>query len=338
VSILRDYKLGLVARCDNGGLGIETLEFYRALRPEKVLCVCATYENFPERFPGAIVTDLHPTEAQMCQFLDGLDSVLTVETPYNWDLFRAARSFGVRSVLKVNYEWLEYHSKPDLYALPNEWHFEDVPNEKQVIPLPVDLERFQFRQRSTARTFLHVVGHDAGYDRNGTKTLLSAIPQVKAPVQFLIRSQIPRSRWNSMLVGDPGNFDPRVRVFDFDLLDNESLYEQGDVLVVPRRYGGQSLVMDEAAACGMPMVASFMEPQRTLFAGSAVFAALRDLAAIRIKQEVEYGETDPGALAAVIDTLASEYGEHAIPEWSRAGRAGIEARSWQPWIDALRPR
>lgn len=326
-------RLGLIARCDNGGLGIESVEFARALSPARVLCVCGAYENHPERFPGAQLTDLHPSEAEVDRFLDpeAIDCVLTVETPYNWELFSMARRRRIRTVMKVNYEWLEMRGRPDAYVLPNGWHFDDVPNPKHVAALPVDLERFAFVERRSARTFLHVAGHNAGYDRNGTAVLMQALKYVRSDVRVLVRSQLPVARFAAFFNGSQAVGDPRVQFVGHDLAENEKLYEGGDVLVLPRRYGGQSLVMEEAAACGMPMILSDMEPQRSLFRGGAArFVPLQDANRLRIKTEIEIGHPSPWELASAMDAMAAEPPEKLAAR-SRAARAAVEGRSWDAW-------
>jgi len=249
-----------------------------------------------------------------------------------------ARQRGIRSVLKVNYEWLEFHSKPDLYAAPNAWHFSDIPEPKAIIPLPVDLERFKFRQRTQARTFLHVVGHDAGHDRNGTTIFVDALKHVRSDVRFLVRAQVPLVRLRAFDHGMRLFEDERLHIWCEDVAANESLYASSDVLVFPRRYGGQSLVMDEAAACGLPMITTYMEPQRTLFRASSIFCGLRDVSTVRVKREVECADVDPKLLAAWIDTAASGTWDGMIARMSTDARATIAERSWKAWVEALQPR
>lgn len=329
------YKLGLVARCDNGGLGIESMEFAKNLQPDKVLCVMAGYQNYPERFPGCIKTDLNPTDGQVRDFLEGLDSVLTIETPYSRELFSMARYFNVRTVLKVNYEWLEEWMQPDLLVFPNRWH---SPEGATVIPLPIDPTRFKFRERTQAKTFLHIVGHDAGYDRNGTAILAQAIPLVKSDVTFIIRSQVPHYRLKAWQGYRSQFADPRVVMADQESADNASLYDVGDVLVMPRRYGGQSLTMEEAALTGMPILTTFMEPQASMFIGGAACVSPGEMTRIRIKTEVEYANPDPAHLAQVIDYLCYLASDDYIKYLSRMVHHEVEVRAWKPWIDALRPR
>ena len=45
----QNVRIGIVARCDNGGLGVMTFDFFRNLMVEKVLVISASYENYHDR-------------------------------------------------------------------------------------------------------------------------------------------------------------------------------------------------------------------------------------------------------------------------------------------------
>jgi hypothetical protein len=56
---------------------------------------------------------------------------------------------------------------------------------------------------------------------------------------------------------------------------------------------------------------------------------------LRIKTEIEIGHPSPWELAAAIDAMAAEPAE-MIAARSKAARASVEWRSWEPWQAALR--
>ena len=51
-------KLGLIARMDNTGLGVQTTEFYKNMYPDKTMVVDISHLNgtkqYPERYPDAV--------------------------------------------------------------------------------------------------------------------------------------------------------------------------------------------------------------------------------------------------------------------------------------------
>src|SRR5690242_3531040 len=97
---------------DNGGLGVQTKEFYDHMNPDKTLAVDLSeqtgYMSFPERYPNAIF-DKYPLDTKrIAEFLDGLDVVFTAESPYNYALFDMARERGITTIQQYNYEQIDY--------------------------------------------------------------------------------------------------------------------------------------------------------------------------------------------------------------------------------------
>src|ERR1700722_8871073 len=208
-----------------------------------------------DRFPGAMVCNgWQPPVHQLADFLAGLDVVLSCETPYGPDLLPMARRMGVRSVICPNYEFLDRSHQPDVWAVPSLWHWDEIPEPKFHLPVPIALDRFRaydhealYWQGDAARcpnkgprTFLHIVGRPAIFDRNGTPDVLAALRYVKSDIRLILRCQdtsylqqlgihahVPT---NGELVIDSGD----VR----DYWDN---YAEGDVPLLPRRYGGLCL-------------------------------------------------------------------------------------------------
>ncbi len=101
-------KLGLIARADNGGLGSQTWELYRHLKPHKTMVIDLSglnhFPQFPERYPGAMFITGVPTLEDLSDFLQGVDTILTVETPYNHQIFAMARERGIKSALQYNFD------------------------------------------------------------------------------------------------------------------------------------------------------------------------------------------------------------------------------------------
>jgi glycosyltransferase involved in cell wall biosynthesis len=73
----------------------------------------------------------------------------------------------------------------------------------------------------------------------------------RAPFELVIKSQEPLK---------PLLRDPRIRWDSSDPDDRAGLYEGLDALILPHRYGGLCLPMNEALTSGLPVIMSNMSP------------------------------------------------------------------------------
>ncbi len=335
-------RLGLIVRADNGGLGSQTLELYRWLRPAKTLVVDISgynkqwgqygYDNHFERFTDGDVTisTNFPNNSQIDAFLDDVDVVFTVESPYTHYLFEAARARGVKTVQQYNYEFLDYFihpdwPKPDLLLAPSMWHYAEVAEKAEewgcqikYLPVPTNRTIFPYRQRTQAKKFLHIAGHNTYEDRNGTQLVLETIPFVKADVEFTIRSQyeIPA------LVDDY-----RVKVIVGDAPNYWESYNEEDVTILPRRYGGLSLQLNEAMSLGMIPIMTDIEPQNGFLHPDSLVPAEMYMS-IAPRTPIDVYRCTPQDLAARIDWLAaqpeekikelSEHSNKTVVGWAEA--------------------
>jgi hypothetical protein len=198
-------RLGLIARADNRGLGQQTWAAYRNLKPAKTMVVdCPSAQPLKlhlDRFPDATVIHGLPNSYEIERFLDGVDTVYTAETGYSnalWDL--AARA-GVRTVLHANYEFLDPHDHPTVWAAPSPWNIGNWPAGTVQLPVPIETDRLTPEKHGyTARRFLHIVGRPAIHDRNGTLDLLLSLQHVTATIEVTIKCQQPG--WVGGLIND----------------------------------------------------------------------------------------------------------------------------------------
>lgn len=237
-------KIGLIGTENRTGIGTQSAEFARHMRPEKVLVTDLTRlhaensRNQKQVTNGRWFDDFErmtvdgiPDERACKWLLDGIDALFVIETPLNWDIFKWAREQNVRSYLQVNVEFFEYAMrevpKPDVFLMPTEWGKEYVETfgKSVYLPVPIATDRIKHRDITKAEKFIHVAGYQAFADRNGTEIVKS----MNYPVT--IHNQAENETDNYW-----------------------DLYDDGDVLVLPRRYGGLSLVLQEATAAGMPVL------------------------------------------------------------------------------------
>lgn len=263
-------RLGIVARGDNGGLATMTGEAARHLHPERVLLIDLGDKGRgacrPERFPGAMVNrgmDHELTPETVRHFAEGLDVIYMAETSYADHFCDTARSVGARTVLHAMPELMRRdYSPPDAVWLPTTWEAHRLPG-ATVVPVPVARDRLAPRLRSECRTFLHVAGTKF-HDRNGTRLTLAATRRMTQPCRLVVHG------WTGHLPDRLG----RVMVERHrEANDYWQIYPSyADVLVMPRRYAGLSLPVQEAASLGMGLVMLDLPPYNGALAPESLVA------------------------------------------------------------------
>ena len=322
--------LGFIARCDNTGQGVESVELISHIMPDRTLVALAKlFGDVPERFaacPEVKFLDRFPTPQEADAFLSGLDTLFCIETPYDWSLLETARKKQVKTILRINYEYLPdplVHC-PDTMIAPIDWY--QLPG-TIVLPFPVNRKRFRFQKRTCAHTFIHVAGHVGLYGRNGTKEFLEAIPLVKSDVKFIIYSQKRLAKID----------DPRIEWWIEDFADNSLLYQKGDVMVFPRRYGGQALPLNEALSVGMPVLMTDMRPQNAFLPKELLIPYQKLEETVCLDRPVECAVIEPACIAERIDQLANR-DISALSEWANNYAESISWKRLLPhYLEILRP-
>lgn len=325
-------RLGLIARADNRGLGNQTWEAYRHLAPAKTMVVdCPSKAPLPlhlERFPDATVVHGLPTARDFRHWLQDLDVVLTAETAYNNELYAIARRMNVRVVVQLNYEFFDRNATPDLWAAPSMWHWDDIPDRKVHLPVPIALDRFPERPaRDRAAHFLHIVGRPAIHDRNGTADLLAALPFVQSEVRVTIRCQDPRYV-PSLLQRRTVPSNVELVIESSDTVNYWENYD-ADVLMMPRRFGGLCLPCNEALGAGMPVIMPDISPNTWLPAEWLVPATQEGRFMARTM--IDLYTVDHVELAARIDQFATD--ETFFAQAQDTARQMAKELSW----DAMLP-
>lgn len=319
-------RLGIVARADSTGLGTIGWEFVRHLEPEKVLGIDLSrerpYAPVRERFPASTHwTDGFVTRDEAKDFLEDLDVVLTFETSYGPDLFPLARERGVKSVLVVMPEYLPSYKNPsdgpDLYVNPSPWAPFAMPKPIAEIPIPIALDRFDFpHRRNGDLRLVHPAGRIVGRDRNGTNLVEMTEKLFHAPVSYSVQTGRPKTR---------------------DLLNYFDVYVDADVLVLPRRYGGLCLPMQEAAALGVPTVLLDVGGYRAMgWPTSLLVPASRESTRRMRGNAIVHHSTRPELLARYVNALLDD--EAHYERTSEFVRAWAEERSWWKllgWWEAI---
>lgn len=280
-------RIGLIARADNSGLGMQTWEFYNHMRPSKTLVVDFSGHNgnkqYPERYPhDAVWCQGIPNVGTINEFLEDLDIVFVAEAPYNYYLYARAKELGVKTAVQYNYEFLDWlyppysdWPTPDMLIAPSRWHYEDVQrfcDERGIrhiyLHCPVNRVKLPFKKRDSFKTFLHVAGRAAAHDRNGTMAVIEAAKYVRSDAKILIHFQGQQGLGHQVThtLDDYGAFiaEHNIKgniIVRHEEIDNyQDIYHGGDVLLLPRRYGGNCLPLNEAISTGMPVLMPDISP------------------------------------------------------------------------------
>lgn len=279
-----------MAYSTNTGLGYQTLDFAKHIKCHKILIVDLSRQNrmptHHERFDGLSkelrITKDFPTDDD-CQWLtDDVDLVFVCETPLNYSLFEMARDKGVKTILQYNYEFLDYYKqpklpKPDVLASPSYWHIEDTRSANfapvEYLPVPIDLKNIAPRNITQLKTITHIGGRPAQHDRNGTIQFiqmaleLSNFPFNPKDIQFEVFIQRPVESSTERLFHEIKPYIDEAKAmmgdqikFYFDIENRMDMYENADLVVLPRKYGGLCLPLWEALAHGIPVLMPNIDP------------------------------------------------------------------------------
>lgn len=266
-------RLTIIARADLTGLGIQSRNWARLLNPNKVVIIDSSPFNGNEQHPewykhyNNIIINGFIKNDQIEDILDDTDVLLTFEIPYNYYLFARARERGIKTILQNNWEFTDYLNQPqlplpDLLVNHSYWNSEKQselwPNIADYCPTPLFIEDYDDIYeanvaRNGKRRFLHIAGRKTHLDRNGTEDLIGAFRFIPKEVDFelVIKTQ-------TAPVGAID--DPRIIIDSSSPLDERDLYRDFDAMILPRRYAGACLPMNEALASGLLVVMTDIDP------------------------------------------------------------------------------
>jgi glycosyltransferase involved in cell wall biosynthesis len=264
----QEIRIGMLLKSDDSGLGSLSQDFYKFLKPTKVLTIMGGYDNHPERFPNGVICEMGvPTLEQIEEFLKDIDVVLTFETPYNWTLISEAKKRGIKTIIIPNYEWSVANPpvEPDLWLCPSKLDyniFKEEGRKVEYLPIPIDRTKIQFKLRTKAHTFVFNNGHGGSIGRNSAREMIEAIARTKSDVKFIVRSQV--------MVDN--TVDDMKTKFLLGEGNKSTLFEEGDVFVFPHKFDGLSLPIQEAMAAGMPIITTDFFPFNEMLPKELLFA------------------------------------------------------------------
>ena len=310
-------RLGIIARSDNTGLGNQTKELVDMLKPTKILLIDSTPFNKNNQHSewykdyDCIRSTGFPTLQQIKLFLKEVDVVISCETFYDQNFVRYAKKYGVKTILQYNYELFGNLAAPnlalpDVLLSPSVWHIDHVKklfgNQSKVIHLPPPTNPLIFsgvkeiNMSKDHKRILHVAGKKAAKDRNGTNTVLEMLKYSNADYELVIRSQseIETNIKDSRLTVEIGNPDNR-----------EDMYSGFDAMVLPRRYAGLCLPMNEALMSALPVFMTDVSPNDHILPKEWLIKS-SSLGTFRTKVRIELFEANTKELAFSVDNYIND--------------------------------
>lgn len=321
-------RLGVIARADHRGLGNQSWEVIRHLDPERVLVVRvpgSEAQGFApdlDRYPNATVVTVDESnwtlpQAEVRDWLSGLNVVYSPETLYDWRLAGWAKDAGCGTVVHANPEffthWKTGAPEPSQLWAPTDWRLEHLPPETLVVPMPAPTDRFPVK--ATGDSVLHIGGRSATGDRNGTDLVLEAARLTSRHITVASQSGVRRARGVTVVPHTEQWWD---------------LYAGHGILLLPRRYGGLCLPILEACAAGMVPIATDVTPNR---AWPIVPLPTHRGANIPLPAgTIQSYDTTPEAIVEALDNLDVDKARDNVNAW-------VEENSWEAlaprWLEAL---
>ena len=312
-------RLGIIARADKTGLGNQTKELVDMLKPDKILLIDSSHFNgnkqYPEWYEGYNVTTTtqgFATYFEVGEFLKDIDVVLSCEIFYNHRLTALAHRRGIKTVLQYNYEFFEHFvhdgiRQPNYLLGPSLWNIDKMKeyfgSHSRIVhlPPPTTPEIFEkakkINQSKTHKRILHVAGKRAYNDRNGTDVVIEMLKYSKTDYELVVTCQ---SDYN------PNCNDPRLIIDSTNPDDRSDLYAGFDLMILPRKYGGLCLPMNEALLSGLPVIMTNISPNNTILPSEWLVEASWDQR-INFKGQTDSYETDPQKLAELVDKFINDY-------------------------------
>lgn len=266
------------------------------------------HPTIPDRFPHAPIVECRPgwrlDEHTVRDWLADVDVVYSAETFYDERFCDWARDQHVATVVHANPEFTTPDGsgwgigRPSAWWTPTSWRLEHMPDGTVVVPFPVTSRRWNRTHVGDTR-WVHVAGKAAAGDRNGTTTLIDAIPLLAEPCSIRIVTQ--EHRLPIDLHDVPDHVDVTAVTGGVD--DHRTLYDDADALVLPRRYGGLCLPIQEAMTAGCAVAAPDIPPNTTTWPCLPVPTSATTTMHVPAG-EIDVHHVDPADLAAAMDRLA----------------------------------
>ena len=145
------------------------------------------------------------------------------------------------------------------------------------------------------KRILHIAGKAAANDRNGTMSVIDMMKYSKADFELVIKSQTPIST---------KGLDSRITIEVDNVKDRQDMYTGFDAMVLPRRYAGLCLPMNEALLSGLPVFMTDISPNNAILPKEWLTVS-EELGVMRLATPVIYYDVNVKRLAENIDAYVN---------------------------------
>jgi len=299
-------RIATIVFSSKTGLGYQSKQFYDHLKPSKTLLVDLSQHNgLPINlnwFTDARYT-LWPNDEDIEWLTTDIDVLWVYETPLNYDLFKVAKAKGIKIILYLNPEFLDYFNqpdlpKPDLFICPTSWLYDKIKPLGNTIILRQPIEINDKRKIRKTTHYIHIAGRPAVHDRNGTNLFIewaSRHPEYEYKIYIQPTPQYPLKA----LYDRTAHLNMQIIQ---SVEDNRQMYATGDILVLPRRFGGLCLPMLEALSYGMPVIMPNISPNNDLLPSHWLSQAQYNNK-FQARTEIGLYDTKPQSIDHIIDNM-----------------------------------
>jgi hypothetical protein len=255
-------RWAVVAPHDDTGLGRQAQDIKRLFGMQQLAVASDRLATLPmlEGIDHPLTEATGETELR--RLLGKFDGILVMEKP-NWhpDLFRIAKSVGVKIAAYINWEWFRGTDLDwrlcDLFVCPSHFTVRVVASyglgPALYLPWALDITRFKERNIvGSARVFFHNAGIVDDDDRKGTRDTIHAFMRSSRPdLRLIVRLQKP-----ALLPP----VDSRVEIRVGNLPDPADLYTEGEVAIQPSKMEGCGMQVLEPVTIGIPVITTDYPP------------------------------------------------------------------------------
>jgi hypothetical protein len=279
-------------------------------------------------------------EKTVRDFCTGLDVVYAAEWFYRQDFCDIARECGARTVLHAMPEmWHAEDAPPDVVWAPTGWELghkdhtmrQLMPADAHVVPVPIPTDTFTPRPR-VGGAVLHLAS-PAFKDRNGSDLVAQAVRWMDYDVKVIWAADVehpPPARPLTI----------RGRMVDIEWrheaqVDRRDVYPaEAGILLLPRRFGGLSLPMQEVAALGWPIVTTNLTPQNEWVHPDTLVEPMACDPVKMVGGWFDIYSCNPRQLAFRVERLLND--ADLYEQASETSLAHARRLSWDVWTDRYR--
>ncbi len=195
----------------------------------------------------------------------------------------------------------------------------------EVLRVPINREKLKFREIKEIKTLFHIIGRPTANDRNGTLQFVELSKRLP-DYNYIAYLQPPTDYRAKEYFRE---VDIALKSSNVKVITNvpnyEDLYSEGDLLILPRKYGGLCLPMQEALSCGIPVIMTDVSPNRDLLPAEWLCQSSLQ-GSFFAHRDIDFYKADVDSLKSIVENLD-------IVEANKKANEIAEKLSWENMKD-----